>query len=506
MKSPILHIILAVVLCNTLTAQVEYNWFNKLNMIYYEANELLTIEHYNQNDLGILQFKAQDSSKTLPDYKIKELELEQKELQNNFGLSFNAAFNHNLGTTFNEENNEFVNTRYKAELEWQLLKNGFFKNKHNAKQLETKAALLALERNQKTIALWRKKFRLSYSYAINEELLELYSIRLKFVDQYFDILTELYSKKLIDREYIIKTGSNIETTKQEIANYKTLNNNIKDSIFPEFISCKLPFLVLKNNTLLLNSTRTKKDSLELASIANNYKWFEDISLSVYANQNWINATQNNRSYASVGLRLRVPLKRSFNKAKRRNDKHILTQQAASQSLVTQNQALTHYNGYREKLKDLKEQYSAWCIVKERKRKLQLIKSNVSDIQIGIKLMEALLDQFEILKNILHIKRQLYTSLSHLYELNAELQFSEHHFKEKNNTKVLVGLSEIFSKTHQIAFLKLKQIQRIYIENITDEFKNQLESEGFQIMKNTNKEECVNLEDWMLYEQNMIKEL
>ena len=504
MKSPKLHITIFFCITNVFYAQIETELLNDLNTIYYSTNEYLNISDYNKSSLANIQFQVPATSLKLQEYRREDVELQKKALRNDIGLSFKAAINHNLNDIFDEENNEFVTTRVRTELEWQLFKQGFFNNRNKARQLNNEAAIIELEQTEEVIILWRRQFRLSYTYAINNELIELYNKRVEYLINYFDVLTKLYNKKLIDRERIIKTSYDIEKTKQEIANYKTLNKSIRDSIFPEFETIKLPFLKIENETFSPVIVNTEKDSLQKSILTKDYKWFEDISLSIYANQNWVNSNITSRNYASVGLRLKIPLKRSFNKQLRQNKLNILSKQQSDKSVGKYNLTLTHFNSYREKLKDLKDQYKVWSIVTEKKRKLHLIKNNIDNFQVGIQLTDALTDQFEILKNMLQIKQQLYTSLSHLYQLDNNLKLSAYIFKKSNQKRVLVSATELFSIEHQMAFLELKQIQIVHVENISNEFINQLKNKGYQVIKGLHNQELMKLEDWMLYEQTQLK--
>lgn len=504
MKSPRLYITIFFCVTNIFYAQVETELLSDLNTIYYNTDKVLNISDYNKSSLENNQFKIPKATLKLQAYRKQDIELQQRALLNDIGLSFRATINHNLNKIFDEENNEFVTTRVRAELEWQLLKQGLFSNRNKANQLSDEAMILDLEEANEATILWRRQFRLSYTYAINKELLVLYNKRIEFLNGYFDVLTKLYSKKLIDRERIIKTSYDIEKTKQEITNYKTLNKNIRDSIFVEFETIKLPFLKIENDAFSLEAVNTEMDSLQQSILVKDYSWFEDVSLSLYANQNWVNSNITNRNYASVGLRLKIPLKRSFNKELRDNKLNILKEQQSDKSIGKYNLALTHYNSYREKLKDLKDQYKIWCVVKERKRKLHLIKSDIDSFQIGIQLADALIDQFEILKNMLQIKRQLYTSLSHLYELDNSLKLSTYIFEKSNQKRVLVSKTELFTIEHQIAFLELKQIEVVHVENIGKEFIDKLKRRGYKVIQDLQNKELIRLEDWMLYEQTQLK--
>ncbi len=504
MKSPKLHIAIFLCIANVLYAQTERTLLKDLNTIYHNTDKFLNISDYNRSDLDNIQFQIPEASSKLQEYREQDIELQRKALRNDLGLSFKATVNHNLNNIFDEENNEFITTRVRTELEWQLFKQGFFNNRNKARQLSDAATILNLEKDEEAIILWRRKFRLSYTYAINNELIELYAKRVEFLTGYFDVLTNLYSKKLIDRECIIKISYDIEKTKQEIANYKTLNTSIRDSIFPEFETTKLPFLKIENESFSPEAVNTEIDSLQQSILEEDYKWFEDISLSVYANQNWVNSNMVNRNYASVGVRLKIPLKRSFNKEFRQNKLNILYEQQSDKSVGKYNTALTHYNSYREKQKDLKDQYKVWCVVKERKRKLHLIKSDVDSFHVGIQLADALIDQFEILKNMLQIKRQVYTSLSHLFQLDNNLKLEAYTFKTSTKKRVLVNKTDLFSIDHQMAFLELKQVQIVHIKNISDQFKRQLINKGYKVVEDSDNQDLINLQDWMLYEQTLLK--
>ena len=493
-----------IMISNVLAAQVRQELLDSINTIYWEASQSLKIDYYNQTNTKFHQFNIPAGTTQLSSLKIKEKEIQQKQYRTDIGLVFKATANHNVNNVFDDENNEFVSTRIRTELEWNIFKNGFFNNRQRAEQLNNDIAVLEQQQEVDNIYLWRRQYRLSYSYAINNELIELLESRQNFLNGYFELITELYRKKIIDREHIINLSNDIQTTQQELNHYKTLNGTIKDSIFPEYAHIKLPFVVMVNDSFNPEIEDSISDSLELSTVQNDYKWYQDISLSIYANQNWVTSNQLNRNYTSVGLRLKIPLKRNYNKELLQTREAILKYEQADKDIGAYNSTLTYYNSYREKFKDLKEQYKKWELLEEQKRKLQLLKEDINDTQAGIKLMQALTEQFEIVKNMLQIKRQLYTSLSHLYQLDSKLQLVKYTFKQPTDVIVLVSNSTIYTNTHQIAFLKLQQIEHVYIKNIDKDFKEQLILSGFEVIETKETSNKTLLEDWMLNEHNQLK--
>ena len=506
MKSFKLHIIILFT-CNLIYAQEHNNLLESINKVYNEVSSDLGIDNFNQFTETLDQSTIPSKFEKLTKLQVEEKELLKKELRNDIGLSFKGSVNHNLSDVFDDENNEFISTRFRAELEWNILKTGFVDNRQKSKSIDDKIQLLKIEKEQQIKYLWRRQYRLSYSYAIHKELIHIYELKLNFLNHYFDVLSELYSQKEIDREQIIKISHDLRITEKEIENYKAINISIQDSILPKYETIKLPFIVIADNNKFSPKFNSHfMDSLEIDILKRDQKWYQDISLSIYVNQNWISSTRLDRNYTSIGTRLKIPLRKKYRKEFLKSRTDILLQQRLDENIGIYNTSLTYYDSYREKLKDLQDQQKKLNLVNERQRKLTLLKEENGVLQNGLKSMETLLEQFEILKNMLQIKKQLYTSISHLLELDKTLNLSKYNFKIDSNIKVIITNSNIFSKSHQIAFLKLKNITKVYAIDIDSHFKKELEALGFYVEYVEYKSEEKILEQWMLEEQNNLKKL
>ncbi len=515
MKSPKLYIkllittcmlLLTTCVCYTSHAQELQTLLDSLNSVYEKAEQQLSIENFNNNDLVKNQIYIKDSTPKLTDLKVREAELERKQLLNDIGLSFKASGNYNTNAILDGENNEFITSRVRTELEWNILKNGYVDRRNSANQLSNTIALLKLNQEEEDVILWRRKYRLSYTYAIHKELIHLCQMKSKYLNDYYDILSNLYQRKLINREKIITFGEAILINERELDNYQVLNETIKDSIFEEYRYIRLPFMQLTNDVFNLEGVAGNTDSLRIDIMEKEFKWYNDISLSIYANQNWISSNQNNRTYSAIGFRLRVPLKFGSKKELLKTKTEIIQRQEADKDIGTYNTSLTHYNAYREKIKDLSEKYKTWKIIEERKRKLHFQKEQLGYVQVGLLLMESIMQQFDVLEDMLTIKRQVYTHLSHLYQLDHSLRVRPYNFENYTKGSVLVKNSSQFSMAAQVSFMELKDIQKVFVQGISDEYKNQLKASGFNVEVYDGYTELKLLEDWMKEDYNAIKTL
>lgn len=504
MKRPLLHMILSMVSCCVIFAQSNTKLLETLDGSYRATQLVLKLDRFNENSIQLEGFYPSYKHQKLSRLLIKEKQIEQRSLNNQIGLAFKLTGFHNFNNDLNEETNELTRARVRSEIEWQLLKTGWLDNRRQAQQLQDDIEIIQAEQQLNQNVLWRRQHRLSYTYAINKELIVLHQNKLEVLETFFDVISKLYADKHLSKDQLIELGFSIKMTQKEISNYKILNQSIDDSIFPEYKNAKLPFIQVREDDFEPITHRFLVDSLNIAKLKKSSKWYDDIAFSVFANHNMVYTTSRNRNYSGVGFRLKIPIQRRFKKEALATKIQMYQERQKDKSVGAYNRALTHYNSYREKLKDLRDQQKKWTLLEEEKRRLELLKSDLGDVTTGTKLIKCQIIQFDILKNMLQIKQQLYTALSHLYELDPKLKLKQINFGCSLIKDYYLRYSEAYSLKYQVGFLKLKNIQQIKVLVTESEIISALELEGFKVIPITNIDSEISVDEWMQQEAKQLK--
>lgn len=504
MKRPLLHMILSMVSCCAIFAQSNTKLLETLDGSYRATQLVLKLDRFNENSIQLEGFYPSYKHQKLSKLLIKEKQIEQRSLNNQIGLVFKLTGFHNFNNDLNEETNELTRARVRSEIEWQLLKTGWLDNRRQAQQLQDDIEIIQAEQQLSQSVLWRRQHRLSYTFAINKELIVLHQNKLEVLEAFFDVISKLYADKHLSKDQLIELGFSIKMTQKEISNYEILNQSIGDSIFPEYINAKLPFIQVREDDFEPITHRFLVDSLNIAKLKKSSKWYDDIAFSVFANHNMVYTTSRNRNYSGVGFRLKIPIQRRFKKEALTTKIQMYQERQKDKSVGAYNRALTHYNSYREKLKDLRDQQKKWTLLEEEKRRLELLKSDLGDVTTGTKLIECQIIQFDILKNMLQIKQQLYTALSHLYELDPKLKLKQINFGRSVIKDYYLRYSEAYSLKYQIGFLKLKNIQQIKVLVTESKIISALELEGFKVIPITNIDSEISVDEWMQQEAKQLK--
>lgn len=459
------------------------------------------------NDLfSFNEIQTKDSTST--HYEIALKKAQQKAYRNDIGLSFKANAQYNFNGDLDIETNTFTNSRIKTEIEWNILKGGFINNRNNAQQLEHQIAILDAEKEHKQKVIWRRQFRLQYTYSINQELINLFTKKLDFLNHYFDLTAQLYAQSRIKREEFIKLSQLIVTTETELNNTIRFNAQIKDSITTSLSLQKLPLLEIVDirfrESALFKQQHTN-DSLRAQNVKLQHHWTKNVQLAAYANYNWLQTNSSNRDFASVGLRLSVPLKMS-------NDKEIAKATIARDIAFYKNKTIgadieftTFYKSYREKIRDLKNQYKNWQILEERKRVLRVLKQELDNDTSGIQQLALQATQFETLENTLYLKMQLYNALSHLYELDEACSIQPLVFETTPQQEVVVTQSTEYDTAFQIAFAKAKNIQRISLTTTNNSIIKKWKTAGFTLKTISQNASPIQLNKWIQSEYEQLKE-
>ena len=392
---------------------------------------------------------------------------ESKQYLKDIGLVFKATARHNFRNVFDNENNNFNIGQVRAELEWNILNSGYTYNRSKSQRLENEMKMLQNNQVRADRVLMRRQFRIDYTYAINKETIQLFEKFFQFENEYFDFLNKLYFKKYIKRERLIEVGQQINVLKGQLVVLRKENEMLKDSVSKNYLEAKaLPFLKLEIDSLAYVNNDANL-LLQKENVYLQHKPLNDLNFSFYVQESFNYSNAGHRFFPSVGIRFRAPIR--FNHRKKIVDTKlkILEAQHIDKSVGKQNRVITLLGGYNEKLKDAQNQYKGWKVLEERIRILSVLKSELDQKETGISLLALLEEEFKVLENMLQLKRQLYTSLSHVYEvlesenihtISNTIDFNEYDYK----TRFSLRESEVFDLNFQIQFLKAKRCTEVEV--------------------------------------------
>lgn len=473
MKSNYLHIIFLFISA-FLQAQVLDELIVKADSLYDTTKHALNFPEKSTLHKSPFNFYLRDDN-TVNKYQIELKELEAEQYKNDIGLVFKANTNYNFRDAFDEEANSFNKLRVRTELEWNLLKNGFVNNRYKAEQKLNEAQYLRQLDTKYKKQLWRRQFRINYNYISNIEALGLFKSFLKFENEYFDFLHKLYAVKLIKRERLIRVSNHIYILENQIKVLKKENLLLKDSVSKKELHINtLPIFSLNIDSISVAKERYNTICLQ-ENVVLKHKRLSNLNLSVYVNQNFNHSLTKNQYFPSVGIRFRAPIR--FNKRAQiiKAKVKLLKAQEKDKKTGQYNRMITYLGGYNEKLKDLQNQHKNWKVVEERIRILKVLKSEFASKETGLLILELVEEQFKILENIIQLKRQLYTVISHLFELHPSENLKDivkpYAFKKiQVKSKLLFVKSNKYSMNLQFEFMKSKSNYSIQV--LQDDFEIQ----------------------------------
>lgn len=406
-----------------------------------------------------------DNNLNLLEIDLKKLEANQS--KKDIGLVFKANANHNFRDAIDEETNTSIITSVRTELEWNILKSGFFDNRIKSKRFDNVVAGLKEEANSVQKELWRRQFKVDYNYVLNNELISLNKTFLSFENGYFDLLNKLYYQKLIKREKLIQVSNQIHVLEEQIQALEKENRLLKDSVSVAYLKVKkLPLLKVQLDSFSLKK-QLRKTNYKEENIRLEHHPLNNINLSFYINQNYRYSETAQRFFPSAGIRFKAPLR--FNNRKKiiKTKIKILKAQELDKSLGQLNSIITYISEYSEKLKDLQNQYQNWQVLEERIRILKVIKEEFKTQDTGILLLELLEEQFKVLEETLELKKQLYKVITRLFVLSEantiETLFIPYEFKKTASfEKLLLKNSRDYTIDFQISFIKAKQLPKVEV--------------------------------------------
>lgn len=478
------------------------------NTLYQNAGTTLHFPVSNE-DIDFDVFKMSTGSTPIL-HEIQLKELEANSFKKDWGLQIKANSYYNFRGVLDEETNNITISRLSTELEWDILKGGFFENRSKSTTTLLEKQLLNNALAQENRIIWRRQFRLYYNYAINQELLDHFEKRITFLEQYFDVLNTLYAKKMIKREEVIVISNELLKSTEQHKQIQFYQNNIADSIPSLFLNKRLPLIRLQLDEIEISNSIENgfNKTLQQQIIEKENQAFKNIKFSLYATYNWTETINRQFSSPIIGARFSAPIR--FSNRKKIIETKIQQAKATLDDRLVgqQNQLTTYLNAHQEKVKDIQTLYKQWLLLEQRKTITQIIKEELDASNCGLLLLQYTKEQFEIMENVLQLKKQLYTVVSHIVERTEEqslpglitpIKFTDIH----TYTNVIITKRSAFTRRLQLQFLIAKKIQHVQLTFRDPLFEKQLRNEGIELTFTKPTPNDPFLEDLISNELNII---
>jgi len=467
MKTNGLLFVFIILMVTSVPAQELQNLVKEGELLFEKTRPLLAFPKTSTFQSHDHFYSEIDSLRSINFLESELKRFQSKQYLQDIGLVFKATARHNFRNVFDNENNNFNIGQVRAELEWNILGSGYTDNRAKSMRLENERKMLQNNRLREDRILQRRQFRIDYTYAINKETIQLFENFFQFENEYFDFLNKLYFKKYIKREKLIEVGQQINVLKQQMEVLKKENDVLKDSVSANYIhTSELPFLKLEIDSLTYPKNNDNL-SLQKENVYLQHKPINDLNFSFYVQESFNYSRAGHRFFPSVGIRFRAPIRLNQRKKIVDTKLKILEAQHIDKSVGKQNQVITLLGGYNEKLKDAQNQYKGWKVLEERIRILSILKSELDHQETGVSLLSLLEEEFKVLENMLQLKRQLYTSLSHIYEvleskdihnITSPIDFNAY----DQQTRFSLTNSDVFDLNFQIQVLKAKQCTEVEV--------------------------------------------
>ncbi len=351
--------------------------------------------------------------------------LQQELLREDWGLSLQAGYLENFEADIFTVGEIYYKRRGRVELQWDLLKNGLFENRHKAKALAFKKEALAYDA-EKTEA--QKHYELRYNaiiYTFNKK-------RIAVLKQYDSLQEVMVSglKQLVQKHFLLKDKLIAEEGQQrridqKLKAYQAYNRNAVFETAP-VKATQLP--VVDVNLDKLKAATKSFDTMVAQTKAYtepSYNPLYDIRLSLFARYSLYGAGPDRaatvpvpvdnfggREYFSAGVNLSIPL--PFNASEKRAI-HQLKQKIAKTKLAKTAYAehktvINTYYEYEFALQQYIQFYGKYIHNQEKIRRVATLKKLNNKGYSPVKLTELIAQRYQITLALIDLKQKLYLKL------------------------------------------------------------------------------------------------
>ena len=435
-----------------------------------------------QPDLGITNSSLNDSIYNLKSSIYKR----------DIGLDFNSSIVNNQQIDIvNLDDNLPFKSRIQSGIEWNLLKNGLFQNKREAKKILIEQKI----NNQLSNNFLDKNTYLeSYNNIIklfNEKKILLLNSRQKMLSTFNGSLSRLYISNTIKQDEWLEVQQRLAENKSLLQIYQPYNaiqntNSSKTNL-------NFPIFDINEQELMKYQNSLQKDSLEyyfnqINKLSDN--WLSTVNFSPFTRYNYYNlingSSASYRAFFSVGANLSIPL--DFNRSKIKT-LHELESKQKIQSIENKHQfyfeeLANDLYEYRYNLYQLTSIYYKRKIIEDaisiENIKRELNRANFSPIK-ACKLID---DLYRIDLELIEMNQNLYLKLLKIHKKNdlipmekllKPFDFSSLNPKDSLNKKSIYIWSKTFkaySSDILFQYIKTNQLNNVVLSIQEDSIDNQ----------------------------------
>ncbi len=435
-----------------------------------------------QPDLGITNSSLNDSIYNLKSSIYKR----------DIGLDFNSSIVNNQQIDIvNLDDNLPFKSRIQSGIEWNLLKNGLFQNKREAKKILIEQKI----NNQLSNNFLDKNTYLeSYNNIIklfNEKKILLLNSRQKMLSTFNGSLSRLYISNTIKQDEWLEVQQRLAENKSLLQIYQPYNaiqntNSSKTNL-------NFPIFDINEQELMKYQNSLQKDSLEyyfnqINKLSDN--WLSTVNFSPFTRYNYYNlingSSASYRAFFSIGANLSIPL--DFNRSKIKT-LHELESKQKIQSIENQHQfyfeeLANDLYEYRYNLYQLTSIYYKRKIIEDaisiENIKRELNRANFSPIK-ACKLID---DLYRIDLELIELNQNLYLKLLKIHKKNdlipmekllKPFDFSSLNPKDSLNKKSIYIWSKTFkaySSDILFQYIKTNQLNNVVLSIQEDSIDNQ----------------------------------
>ena len=345
----------------------------------------------------------------------ERLKAEEREL----GLNFTARYQMN-----GDGDAEIFEpgSRYRAGLEWDILRDGFFDKKHSLQKIKNEKRIYDLEEN-----MMKRQKNYPYIYnkiihAFNAERISLLKKRIPYLESYLEILTELYFNHDVEYIDIIEVKKKLEESKSLLNTYSKFNQSFERSVQQDSLilnAATLPIIDIQIDKLLYDTTHQylmdEIVALKRERAMLNGQKEKLPRLQLFSHYNVKTETfQFDRDYLSVGARFSTPIgwkKRQGIEKIQGLESEILAQEADYMAYNNTREILNLYQEYNYKMK----QYIAFLHTQARMEELLRVETVLLDFDkrghSPLLALQYSLTKMEVETEMLDIRQMMYLGLA-----------------------------------------------------------------------------------------------
>ncbi len=398
----------------------------------YNSISVKQREYYNLSILPIL-FKVQnDANNSNNSYLEKVYDAKINQLKKDIGLSAVGNYQENFAPGFGSDDDLLYNRRIQAGLDWNILGDGYLKNRYKKQIIENESTINNL--NQKNKISVNDYLQISHRiiYTFNEQKIKLLDKRQQIINDKIDIANELYLLKQLPKLEVMQIIQQQVDVSSMYQIYKSYNDQLKNQIdtlinseksFPVFDIDVLKISSFSNQTINDTITQLKLKNIELQN--KNITQFNLRTQVRYNYYDLVSQTKPSRSFLSAGLILSVPLPLGFraNQNTIEAEKNYILSEQQSNSTKKNIEILNSIYEFRYKLK----QYNNFFEKRKKYEELiriERVKEKLEDLEFNPITALNLLDELlSIDIEMLDIQQEIYLQLLDITTKNPELELA-----------------------------------------------------------------------------------